>query len=173
MQVDERTLNGGRRVRRRLMPLALLLIAAAPADRAAIAVFGDWGAFREDRPARCFALAEPLPGTLGYGHANVAVTSWPARRIRAQLSVRLSRGHRAGARTTLTIGDSGFQLVSDGATVWASDRRQDAAIVAAMRSGSSMSVATVSPEGRAYADVYRLRGAASAIDAAMLACPMR
>ena len=41
-----------------------------------------------------------------------------------------------------------------------------------MRSGSSMSVATVSPARHAYADVYRLRGAASAIDAAMLACPL-
>ncbi len=160
--------------RRRLVILlcaAALPVAAAARD--AIAVFADWGAFRDAAPSRCFAIAEPPPGTAAAGRgAYVAVASWPDRRIRAQLSVRLSRGHLAQAPVTLTIGDSGFRLIADTRTAWARDRLMDARIVAAMRSGSSMSVATVSPRHHAYADVYRLRGAASAIDAAMLACPL-
>lgn len=160
---------------RRRLPflLCVAVIPAAATARDAIAVFDDWGAFRDAAPARCFAIAEPPPGTAAEGRgAYVTVASWPDRRIRAQLSVRLSRGHLADAPVTLTIGDSGFRLLADARTAWAHTRLQDAEIVAAMRSGSSMSIATVSPNRHAYADVYRLRGAASAIDAATLACPL-
>ena len=139
-----------------------------------IAAFYDWGAFRDGdgaAPDRCYAIAQPPPISDAAGRgAFAAVTSWPGRRIRAQVSVRLSRGHRDGAPVTLSIGDTAFTLATDGRTGWAKDRTQDALIVRAMRSGSSMSMATVSARGGAYADVYRLRGAASAIDAAMLAC---
>jgi hypothetical protein len=156
--------------------VSAVLLTAAPvaAARETIAVFRDWAAFREDTGPSCFAVARPPPGTGADGtRAAALVSSFPDKRIRAQISVRLSRGHRDGAAITLTIGDRGFPLVPQGDTGWASDRREDAQIVAAMRSGSSMSVSTITPRGRPYADVYRLRGAASAIDAAMLACPLR
>ena len=162
-----------------MIPCRLVILACATilptvaSARDAIAVFEDWGAFRDAGPTRCFAIAEPPPGTTAQGRgAYATVASWPDRRIRAQLSVRLSRGHLPDAPVTLTIGDSAFRIIADARTAWAHDRLQDAQIVAAMRSGSSMSVSTVSPLRRAYADVYRLRGAASAIDAAMLACPL-
>lgn len=152
-----------------------MLAAAAGAAPRPVAVFRDWAAFRDTgAPPRCYAIARPPPGTAADGtRAAAMVASFPDRRIRAQVSVRLSRGHRGGSAITLTIGDSGFALVPQNGVAVARDRRQDAEIVAAMRSGSSMSVSTVAPGGRPYADVYRLRGAASAIDAAMLACPLR
>lgn len=89
------------------------------------------------------------------------------------MAIRLSHPTRDGSRVTLSIGDSAFPLIVRGQSAWAHDRRQDAAIVAAMRSGSSMSVSAVGANGNAFADVYRLRGAASAIDSATLACPPR
>ncbi len=153
---------------------AAALWATPAAARDTIAVFRDWGAFHDAAaatPERCFAIAQPPPITDAASRgAFAAVTSWPGKRVRAQVSVRLSRGHRDDARVTLSIGDAAFTLTTDGHTAWPADRMQDALIVRAMRSGSSMSVATVSATGDAYADVYRLRGAASAIDAAMLAC---
>ena len=165
------------RVMRSVMAGVAMLCVAAPllAARTSIAVFRDWGAFREAEegapPTRCYAIAEPPPGTAAAGHgAFAAVASWPARRVRGQVSLRLSRGHRADAPVTLSIGDVAFVLTIADRVAWAHDRRQDARIVRAMRSGSSMSVSTVAANGAPYADVYRLRGAASAIDAAMLAC---
>src|ERR1700712_1989205 len=92
------------------MMLATLLLASVPAisARTAIAVFRDWGAFSEAEegaaPTRCFAIAAPPPGTAAAGHgASASVASWPEQRIRAQLSIRLSRGHREGAPVTLNI----------------------------------------------------------------------
>ena len=157
--------------------LAMAALVGAPtlaADRTAIGVFRDWGAFREGAataPARCFAIAEPPRGTAAAGRgAFASVASWPARRIRAQLAIRLS--HTPRSDVTLTIGGASFVLGVRGQQAWAHDRHADAAIVATMRSGSSMSISGVTAGGMPFADAYRLRGAASAIDAASLACPL-
>src|SRR3546814_14340499 len=71
---------------------------------------------------------------------------------------------------TLSIDDRRCNLMARGDRAWAPDRETDAAIVGAMRSGRSMSIEGVSGAGRAFADVYALPGAASAIDAAALEC---
>lgn len=152
-------------------------VATAATDRAAIAIFREWGAFREgsaDAPSRCYAIAEPPPNSANAGRgAFASVASWPAKRIRTQIAIRLSHPTRDGSAVTLSIADAAFPLIVHDQDAWAHDRRQDAAIVAAMRSGSSMSVSAVGAKGNPFADVYRLRGAASAIDAAALACPLR
>jgi hypothetical protein len=152
-------------------------IATAATDRTAIAIFRAWGAFREgpaDTPSRCYAIAEPPPNSANAGRgAFASIASWPAKRIRMQVAIRLSHPTRDGSAVTLSVGDAAFALIVHGQQAWSHDRRQDAAIVAAMRSGSSMSVSAVGANGNPFADVYRLRGAASAIDAAALACPLR
>jgi hypothetical protein len=177
---EARTGGASRRLSRVAAAWAVLVAIAAPgiaAERHAIAVFGDWGAFREPGAEggtpSCFAVAQPPPGTRAASSgAFASVVSWPARRVRAQVSIRLSHISRPGAPVTLTIGDASFALTARDRSAWAHDRRQDAAIVVTMRSGSSMSIASVAPDGTPFADVYRLRGAATAIDAAMLACPI-
>jgi hypothetical protein len=83
---------------------------------------------------------------------------------------RLSRERDRSAGVTLTVGERRFALVANGLDAWASDAPSDRAIVAALRSGRSMSVEAVGVGGRPFADVYALSGAATAIDAAVLAC---
>ena len=90
--------------------------------------------------------------------------------MRAQVAIRLSHAPRGDV--TLSIANASFVLSGRGQDVWAHDRHADAAIVATMRSGSSMSISGVTGGGVPFADAYRLRGAASAIDAASLACPL-
>jgi hypothetical protein len=154
-----------------------LASAAGAQERSPLAIFRDWGAFREGSagsPTRCFAIAEPPPGTRAAGRgAFASVASWPEKRIRAQISIRLSHDHRDGAPVTLSVGESSFALSAQGRSAWARDRHTDARIVSAIRSGSSMSVSSVAPDGTPFADGYRLRGAASAIDSALIACPLR
>jgi len=70
----------------------------------------------------------------------------------------------------LRVGDRTFQLIGRGADAWAPDARGDAELLAAMRSGLSMTVETRSVRGGLLRDQYQLRGAPSAIDAAALAC---
>jgi hypothetical protein len=156
---------------KRLAPALLGLAVAVPVQaRDALGVFSDWGAFRDARPNRCFAIAEPFRGGAGKWRPFASVAHWPGAKVRAQLHLRLSREKRGDAPVTLSVDGQRFSLSGAGGDVWSPDARTDAAIVAAIRSGRSMSVATVAANGSAFADVYRLKGAATAIDAAALGC---
>lgn len=152
------------------LPLAALLAVAAAPVRESLGVYDRWGAFRDMSPLACFAVAAPVAGPRATGWRPFAsIASWPARNIKGQLHIRLSRERDPRAQVTLSVGERRFDLVAGRADAWAPDARTDAAIVAAMRSGRSMSVETLSRAG-AFADVYTLRGAATAIDAAALGC---
>ncbi|MGM3213619.1 hypothetical protein ACS229_28265, partial [Klebsiella pneumoniae] len=94
-----------------------------------------------------------------------AIGTWPGQGARGQVHIRLSHDRDPRARVTLSVGDRRFDLVAGNADAWAPDARTDAAIIAAMRAGRSMSVETLGRAGP-FADVYSLRGAATAIDAA-------
>lgn len=160
----------------RRWPLSLLIMAAIPAAAfaaapAALGIFDGWGAFRDPAQPRCYAIAAPS-ATVGTPQvkAYASVGYWPKSRIRGQFYVRLSKARAAGRDLRLTIGSRRFILTGQGVHGWASDARMDAAIVAAMRSAPSMSVESSAAAGGAIADTYRLRGAATAIDAAALGC---
>lgn len=156
--------------------LCLLLAAlAAPAGaqqgRVALGIFESWGAFRDPAGPRCYALATPdasVGSAAVRGYASVGY--WPRSRVRGQVYIRLTRARGPRAELRLTLGARRFILTGNGVHGWASDPRMDAAIVAAMRSNPSMVVESVGTDGRAIADTYRLRGAATAMDAAALGC---
>lgn len=156
---------------------SLFLIAAAmpvtalAAGPTALGIFDGWGAFRDPAAPRCYALAAPS-ATIGRPQvkAYASIGYWPKSRIRGQFYVRLSKARAPDRELRLTIGSRRFILTGNGAHGWASDPRMDAAIVAAMRSAPSMSVESGTAAGGAIADTYRLRGAATAIDAAALGC---
>lgn len=163
---------------KRVVLCALLLAAPAAAKeppkvspKVSLGVFDGWGAFADAAPRRCYAIAAPVrSGGASAWRPFASVATWPARAIRNQLHVRLSREREPQARVTLSVGERRFALVAGDADAWAPDARTDAAIVAAIRSGRSMSVETLAKSGAPFADVYALRGAATAIDAAALGC---
>jgi hypothetical protein len=141
----------------------------AAVQRAPIGVYQTWGAFREAN--RCFAIAEPpRVSRRAEQRPFVAVGFWPTQDIRGQLQVRFSRVKRAGSAVLLRIDGRSFQLIAGSRDAWAPDRRADAGIVAAMRTGLELVVETRSTAGTLVRDRYALRGAATAIDAAAIAC---
>ena len=150
-----------------MMLLLLALLVQAP-GRQAIGVYESWGAFRDPSPLRCFAIASPAGKQPAGPFASIA--TWPREGVRAQLHIRLSRQRAVNARVTLSIGERRFELRAGAADAWAPDARTDAAVVAAIRDGRSMSVESVGANGAPFADTYALKGAATAIDAAGAAC---
>ena len=158
---------------RLVFPLVFMALATpAMAQRQSVGIFGTWGAFRG--ADRCYAIAEPYqqprPGD-GRGFASVGY--WPARSAGGQAFFRLSRAKREGSAVILRIDDRTFQLRGGGADAWAADAAADAELVSTMRTGIEMSVETRSASGALVRDSYRLRGAATAIDAAAIACARR
>jgi hypothetical protein len=167
--------HGGQVTRRLLLTAIALLACAAPVlaqqGRVALGIFESWGAFRDPAGPRCYAIASPdaSVGTASVrGYASVGY--WPKSQVRGQLYIRLTRSRAPRAELRLTLGARRFILTGNGVHGWASDPRMDAAIVAAMRSNPSMVAESIGTDGRAIADTYRLRGAATAMDAAALGC---
>lgn len=152
----------------------LSICVPAAAQRQSLGVFSQWGAFQEKNPRRCFAIAEPERAPRSRDErAFAAIGYWPERNARGQVHFRLSRVKREGSAVLLRIDDRTFQLLAGGADAWGADSRADADIVAAMRSGVNMTIETRSQRGQLVRDYYRLRGAATAIDAAAIGCARR
>ena len=129
-----------------------------------------WGAFRNG--GRCYAITQPLRGPPAEGwRPFVAVGHWPGRAGGiGQLHVRLSREKREGSAVLLRVDGRSFQLSGSGRDAWAPDAPADADIQSAMRTGIDMVVETRSVRGALIREQYRLRGAATAMDAAAIAC---
>lgn len=152
--------------------MILLLALLLAGERTVLGVWDRWGAFRDEDPARCFAIAQPVD-TAGRtdrsgAFASVATRVGPARRPAVFIRFAATRSERAPV--TLAIGERRFALAGALRSARAPDAATDRAIVGAMRGGRSMSVTTLTASGAAIADTYTLNGAATAIDAAALAC---
>lgn len=159
----------------RRVALAIVLLATSAGAKetlkVSLGVFDGWGAFADAAPRRCYAIAAPVQaGGVSAWRPFASVATWPRQAARNQIHVRLSRQRNPQARVTLSVGERRFALVAGNADAWAPDARTDAAIVAAIRASRSMSVETLAKSGAPFADVYALRGAATAIDAAALGC---
>ena len=155
-----------------MIAAALLLLAG---ERVAVGVWDRWAAFSDTQPRRCFAVAQPVDAT-GRTDTRGAFASVATRVGAARADVvffRLARARAPGAAVTLAIDERRFALTGDAASARAPDAATARAIVGAMRGGRSMSLTTVSRAGRPLADSYTLDGAATAIDAAGLACVER
>jgi len=156
--------------RLRAFPFLFIAMAApAAAQPQSLGIFGSWGAFQG--AGRCYAITEPVEAAPPVGwHAFASIGHWPARRGGGQLHIRLSREKRQGSAVLINIDGRSFQLLGGGRDAWAPDPRADQEIQAAMRTGLEMAVETRSTDGRLVRDHYRLRGAATAMDAAAVAC---
>lgn len=156
----------------RLWPAALLLLLAAPlAARDSLGVFDSWAAFKDPRPLRCYAIAKAQGSPPAPAYATIS--HWPDRKVRGAVHIVLSREPAPKAPVRLAVGERRFDLVAKGRNAWPADARQDAAIVAALRSASRMSVSARSVGGGAFTDRYTLAGVATAMDAATVGCAKR
>ena len=151
-----------------LASLVGLCLSSAVFGKDSLGVYGDWGAFRDPGNTRCYAIAEPDATSGGRPFASVAY--WPGKGIRTQFQVRLGA---AAQSAVVAIDGQRFRLVTGGNNGWAADKRMDAAIVAALRNATAMRVESRSVSGGLLVDLYRTKGAASAIDAAALGCVRR
>ena len=159
--------------KRRLPIVAVAFaIAATPlAAKDSLGTFGDWGAFRDPGTPRCYAIAMAAPSSQQRDYQPYAsVGTWPSRNVRGQLHFRLSRNIQSGSTIKLRVGDRDFTLTGGGGDAWAQDQRMDAAIVAAMRSASRMTISARGRNGRNFSNKYGLTGVATAMDAATVGC---
>lgn len=159
---------------RKLLLLCLPLLATPAIARDSLGVFGEWGAFRDAEEPRCYAIAAAEESRSARDFEPFAsVGNWPRRQVRGQVHFQLSRNARADSPVTLRVGRESFRLQADGNNAWAPDAQVDAQIIAAMRGAIAMQVSARDSIARRFTDSYSLDGAATAMDAATLACSRR
>ena len=154
-----------------LLGFLISVIPASASAKESLGIFNSWGAFRDAEIPRCYAIAESeeISGK-AERKSYASIGFWPTRQIRRQFHVRLSRDRSTNSRLIVSIAGRRFQLTANRSDGWSQDKRMDAAIIAAIRSSTSMTVESVGRDGKSIVDAYRLRGAATAIDAASLGC---
>ncbi|NVD44048.1 hypothetical protein [Qipengyuania atrilutea] len=136
-----------------------------------LGLFSGWAAFRDSEVPRCYAIAKPKPTKLEHDYdPYVTVGTWPRSKVRNQVHFRMAREMSPKTTISLRVGKRSFLLTGGGGDAWARDRTMDAAIVAAMRSAETMVVRARDASGKPFSNTYLLRGAATAIDAATVAC---
>lgn len=154
--------------------LAVTSLAAPLAAKDSLGVFGGWGAFRDPETPLCYAIAAANQSTNRRDFDPYAsIGTWPDRQIRGQVHFRLSRELSSTPRIRLAIGGERFELTGGGSDAWAGGSGDEAAILAAMRAGSNLSISATDNRGNRFTDRYTLEGAATAMDAASIGCSGR
>ncbi|MCJ2185367.1 hypothetical protein MTR66_00895 [Novosphingobium sp. 2638] len=150
---------------------ALAAFAGAAQARESLGLYGTWGAFRDPLVPRCYAIAMALPSTLRRDYQPyAAIGTWPKRAARNQVHFRLSRKLAEGTKIVLRIGRERIELTGGGGDAWPKDDHDNAAIIAAMRSATRMTVYARGETGGRFSNTWPLAGAASAMDAAAIGC---
>jgi hypothetical protein len=153
---------------KRLLLLALVMIATPALAKDRLGAWQSWAAFRDAETPRCYAIGAPDESSGDGGYVSIGF--WPKRGLGHQVYVHLSRERSTNSGITLSAGGRRFRLIAKGNSGWAKDRQTDMAIIAAIRSAQSLSITSMARDGRTIVDAYATRGAASAIDAAALGC---
>lgn len=159
----------------------LLILAAAATPLAAqtdepekLGAFKDWQAFTYKAPDSkvCFAFSEPKSSKASReakrGPIRFIVTNYPGRKVAGQVSTIIGYPFKEGAPVKLEIDDSEFTLFPVGDTAWAEN--DDAAIVEAMKAGTTLKISGISWKGTETTDNYSLAGISAAIDEIDSAC---
>ncbi len=158
----------------------VLLLAglSTPLRAGEIGRFGDWTAHDERRGKARVCFIESAPGKQEgkysrRGKPRAAVAHRPAEGTRNEVSFAAGYRHGKNGVVTVAIGKRTFELFTRGDGAWAWNRKEDEALVAAMRAGRKMVVSGTSWRGTKTRDTYSLSGFSAAHDAIGKACKPR
>jgi len=167
----------------RLTLLAALMAVAGPAQAAELPTLlgasRDWTAYQTNTPDGkvCYAVSTPTvtqPARAARDPIYVIVSTWPGRNVKDEMQIVPGYQYKDGQPALARAGDrkAEFFTENDGkaGTAWADDPADEAALVAAMRSGSTMVVTGTSKRGIKTTDTYSLAGLVQALDRAHSAC---
>lgn len=167
----------------RLALIAALAAVALPATAADVpSLLGasrDWTAYWADTASGkvCYAVGTPiemLPKAAARGGVYFIVSTWPDRRISDELQIVPGYEYKSGVPAAAEIGavKAEFFTQNEGkeGSAWVREQADEAALVRAMRAGTTLTVTGTSKRGTKTTDTYSLSGIATALDRAHTAC---
>jgi hypothetical protein len=155
--------------------LCTIVVLATPVAAKQIGTFEDWSAHAEGKgnARTCWIHSKPVKDEGKYskrGRIDVFVSHIPRENIFNQVQFTAGYTFKKGSLTEVAIGNKKFELFTNGDTAWATDSKDDKAIVSAMRGGAKMIVIGRSSRGTLTKDTYSLTGITAAYKAIGKAC---
>jgi hypothetical protein len=152
-----------------LLAMSVLSFSFPAMAKETIAVFGEWGAFRDKRGSTvCYVVSAPVTSS-GKGRAvpQLVVSIWP----RQNIGVQVMAGTGTVAQSaSISIGGRSFKLSTRGEGGWLPDRDADNQALAALAASGTATVSGRSARGNRFNDSYALTGFSDAWAAAQKAC---
>ncbi|PJI93079.1 hypothetical protein BC777_1947 [Yoonia maricola] len=162
--------------------LALLLANAAAAQEESdnrVSANTDWSVFVESDPSECWAVSAPKE-TLNTrdgnsvdvrrGDIRLIVFHRPSENVAGQVMFTGGYPFASESTVSLQVGDTTFQMFTQGETAWPATPEDDARVVAAMKRGANAVLTGRSGRGTQTQDTFSLLGFTAAADEAANRC---
>ncbi len=162
--------------------LAVLLANAAMAQEESdnrVAANTDWSVFVESDPNECWAVSAPKE-TLNTrdgnavdvrrGDIRLIVFYRPSENVNGQVMFTGGYPFASDSTVSVEIGDTTFQMFTQGETAWPATQEDDAKFVEAMKRGANAVITGRSGRGTQTQDTFSLLGFTAAVEEAANRC---
>ncbi len=139
----------------------------------------DWSVFVEDDPTQCWIVSAPRETentrdgqvvSVNRGEILLFVSFWPTEDRIGEVSFTGGYPFAQDSTVTLQIGDTNFELFTEGEMAWAANTEEDARLITAMRGGSEAVLVARSTRGTRTEDTFSLFGFTAAFEDAEARC---
>lgn len=144
-----------------------------------VAAKTDWSVFVETNPKECWGVSAPKETVNTRDNRVVAVRRGdillfvsyrPDAGVSGEVSFTGGYPFASGSTVTVEIGDSTFEMFTEGEWAWPASASDDAKIVTAMKRGSLAVVTARSARGTVTKDTFSLLGLTAALEEAESRC---
>lgn len=153
--------------------------AAAQESTNRVATKTDWSVFTEDNPKECWGVSGPKetvntkdgkPVSARRGDILLFVTFRPGSGAAGEVSFTGGYPFAQGSSVKMTVEGKSFELFVDGEWAWPANPADDAAVLAALKAGSSAVLIGKSARGTQTKDTFSLLGFTAAMDESEARC---
>ncbi|OSP55398.1 invasion associated locus B family protein [Pseudoruegeria sp. SK021] len=153
--------------------------AAAHSQTSRVAAKTDWSIYVEKDPTQCWVVSAPKQTVntkdgkvvaVNRGDIYMFVSFWPDSEQMGEVSFLGGYPFAPGSTVKLTIGDSDFELFTDGEVAWAASAEDDRRIATALKRGAEAVIIGRSSRGTVTTDTFSLMGFTAAIEDAQKRC---
>lgn len=161
---------------------AIWLAGAATAQEESdnrVAVETDWNVFVESDPNECWAVSAPVETvntrdgnvvSVRRGDIRLIVFYRPDENVAGQVMFAGGYPFASGTTVSLAVGDTSFEMFTEGEFAWPATAEDDAKFVAAMKRGANAVVSGRSGRGTQTQDTFSLLGFTAAVEEAASRC---
>jgi len=144
-----------------------------------VAAKTDWSVFVESSPTECWAVSKPKETVNTKGGRTVAVNRGnillmvsyrPDQNVSGEVYFTGGYPFANGSSVSLKIGDTTFELFTQGEDAWPASASDDSKIITAMKRGADAVLVANSSRGTRTQDTFSLLGFTAAVEEAAKRC---